>query len=336
MSADCTNPPAAKRRKKNAPAIEIDVASPCRLPPAALRRQQKEEQAAREGAWAEEALKLQKQREAEDRQKEILRNAEVESQLSLHTHNSGVHSCPLAPTSALLFHGEPRSAAAHCSFGDSPFCDAQGIAFWRHISRAKGPTREEHRMAWTCELCDYDICQDCYDFETAWEDGKRQIHAAHAEAELKRAAEREAARIKQRLALEKRLGGPYAEAVKEPPAAYKDASCSNGYTIWSSRGYPHDGWHTYEGPPEREYGSTYPTAEEAIKRASYLFYFQNPWGLGGDEIADGDCSTYRKRSGEVMRLEHIAGDSETWIVAVVGAAAWVQRALGVPGSGQES
>ena len=271
------------------------------------RKQQQEERAVQARIWEAESAKRRQRKEEEERQAGIRRYEEVKSQLSLHTHKSSVHPCALALTSALKFEGNPRSPRASCSANKSPSCSWRG---W--IERKK----DGKGTAWTCERCDYDICHDCYAFATASKAQQQQILVAHDE-------ERKAARRQQQLELEEELGGPYPAHVKEPSLANKGGACSTGFTVWSSQGYPPDRWHSYAGPPETEYDTTYPTAKEATLRASYLFYFKNPWGLEGDEIANGECSTGGRQPSEVVRLEHIAGDSNTWTVAVAKAGAWV-------------
>ena len=66
-----------------------------------------------------------------------------------------------------------------------------------------------------------------------------------------------------------------------------DGNKMKGYTVWCSDGYGNDGWHSYEGPPDKEFDSTYKTKEDANERARYLFYWKNPWGQQAEEIMEG-------------------------------------------------
>jgi len=87
------------------------------------------------------------------------------------------------------------------------------------------------------------------------------------------------------------------------------------YTVWSSDGYGNDGWHSYHGPPEKEFNSSYDTLEEANLRVAYVFYCKNPWGLGKDEMNEADTDYIRKQGMRYMSCE--PDDSGIWTVSVV-------------------
>jgi len=87
------------------------------------------------------------------------------------------------------------------------------------------------------------------------------------------------------------------------------------YTVWTSDGYGNDGWHSYEGPPEKEFNSSYDTLEEANLRVAYVFYCKNPWGLGKDEMNDADTDSLRQQGMRFMQCE--PPDSGIWTVSVV-------------------
>lgn len=54
-------------------------------------------------------------------------------------------------------------------------------------------------------------------------------------------------------------------------------SRSGKFFVWSSEGYDNDGWHSYNGPPRKEFDSSWRTIEEANARVEYLFFIKNPW-----------------------------------------------------------
>jgi hypothetical protein len=65
-----------------------------------------------------------------------------------------------------------------------------------------------------------------------------------------------------------------------PPALNKkvDGNKMKGFTVWCSSGYSNDGWHSYGGPPDQEFDSTWKTAADANDRARYLFIWKNTYG----------------------------------------------------------
>ncbi len=88
------------------------------------------------------------------------------------------------------------------------------------------------------------------------------------------------------------------------------------YVVWSSAGYPPDGWHSYEGEPKKEFDSSWNTIVEANKRANYVFFEKNIWGLSRDEIEDKDFQQYFDDKGFVNYYVH-PDDSEEYTVKVV-------------------
>lgn len=88
------------------------------------------------------------------------------------------------------------------------------------------------------------------------------------------------------------------------------------YVVWSSAGYPPDGWHSYEGEPKKEFDSSWNTIVEANKRANYVFFYKNIWGLSRDEIEDKDFQQYFDDKGFVNYYVH-PDDSEEYTVKVV-------------------
>jgi hypothetical protein len=87
------------------------------------------------------------------------------------------------------------------------------------------------------------------------------------------------------------------------------------YTVWTSDGYGNDGWHSYEGPPKKEFNSSYDTLEEANLRVAYVFYCKNPWGLGKNEMDEVDTESIRQQGIRFMQCE--PPDSAIWTVSAV-------------------
>ena len=138
----------------------------------------------------------------------------------------------------------------------------------------------------------------------------------------------------------------FAEKIVNPSDKNKDpdGNKSKGFTVWCSDGYGNDGWHSYEGAPDKEFDTTYATKKEANDRARYLFQWKNPWGLGAEEFDDSlicsdkstktglaICKEFRHYGHEVTNMSHLDGmvtytvtpaDSTTWTVSVVPDAAF--------------
>jgi len=114
---------------------------------------------------------------------------------------------------------------------------------------------------------------------------------------------------------EPRKKNQFSNSVRNPPAKHTGEHNKLKYTVWQSCGYGYDGWHSYEGPPEKTFNSSYATLKEANERAEYAFYYQNPWGLQGDELPYAETD---KVSNQGFRfLECTPDDSECWTVSVV-------------------
>lgn len=96
---------------------------------------------------------------------------------------------------------------------------------------------------------------------------------------------------------------------------------SQGYIVWCSDRYDYDGFHSYEGPPVKQYDSTWRTKTDANSRARYLFHWKNPWGHGADHMMEEEEIDTSKNDGLVKYVVS-PPDSSTWTVAVVPAAAF--------------
>jgi hypothetical protein len=88
------------------------------------------------------------------------------------------------------------------------------------------------------------------------------------------------------------------------------------YTVWTSCGYDNDGWHSYDGPPDKEFNSSFCTLKEANERAEYVFLYKNPWGLiEEDERPRPEKDTITDKG--FRYLECRPDDSERWKVSVI-------------------
>jgi hypothetical protein len=102
--------------------------------------------------------------------------------------------------------------------------------------------------------------------------------------------------------------------VKNPTRKQKDETKKLEYTVWTSSGYDNDGWHSYQGSPDKEFNSSFSTLEEANSRVEYVFYYENPWGLEKEEM---DAETDETDNKGIRFMECSPDDSERWTVSVV-------------------
>ena len=246
--------------------------------------------------------------------KEKARAEEIKNQVVKHKHHyPKVHSCKLARMNELFMDGCPRSYNdIHCSDCSCRICNI---------------TEQVH----TCEKCDFDICEGCFK--------KKTMTPAEKKAEAKRKAALEKEREKERRRLREEMEREEAEhrAKWDPQNNFKtniidpadknmdlDGNKQKGYTVWCSDGYGNDGWHSYDGPPDKEFDSTYSSKVDANERARYLFYWKNPWGHSPeemDEVGEEGINKSKRRDGLVTYVVS-PPDSTTWTVAVVPDAAY--------------
>jgi len=273
----------------------------------ALKRHQKQ---------MKEAEERQK-REQEEEKKE--RAAELASQVEKHKHHyPKVHGCKLAKTDELMFHGKPRTYERFtCSECNNSLIKRHVLSF-----SFSGAAETQKCHGYTCEGCDYDICQDCFKEKTMTPEEKK--------AEAKRKAKEERERLKREEEEEAQHRAKwdakqqFKSSIINPPSKNldPDGNKMKGFTVWCSDGYGNDGWHSYEGPPTKEFDATYKTKEEANNRARYLFHWKNPWGLGAEEMAEGSGVIDKSVRNELVTYEITPDDSTTWTVGVVPDAAY--------------
>lgn len=254
---------------------------------------------------------------------------QVAKEMALHTLDCPphVHKCKLAATCNL----SGRSSRAQCNVSSGE-CVRFPVAF-------------------SCLKCDFDICQACFALESLPESERKkkkkvleQKRAAKRKREeedrkvmiekrRKIEAKREAQRLqdeKEKLELVKSLQN-MPQKIQKPEGKHKNSNKVLKYVVWSSCGYGNDGWHSYDGPPSKEFDSSYSTIKDANDRARYLFYVENTWGLGVEEILECDNS-YSMMANRYDISEHFVDglvhlsvsppDSEVWTVAAVPKAAF--------------
>ena len=279
-----------------------------------LRRQQKQ---------MKEAQERQK-REQEEAEKE--RAAELASQVEKHTHHyPKVHGCKLAKTDELMFHGEPRTYERFtCSECNNSLIKRHVLSF-----SFSGAAETQKCHGYTCEGCDYDICQDCFKEKTMTpEEKKAEVKRKAKEEKERREIEAERRRLEEEEEAQYRAKWDakqqFKSSIINPPDKNldQDGNKMKGFTVWCSDGYGNDGWHSYEGPPTKEFDATYKTKEEANNRARYLFHWKNPWGLDAEEIAENSGEIQKSVRNELVTYEVTPDDSSTWTVGVVPDAAY--------------
>jgi len=234
---------------------------------AQARRQELEEQ-----RYEKERQRLDKERQ----EKKEKRNLEIARQKPLHKHSfPRVHRCPMAKREDLTIHGEER-------LGQCNICNRDHSKFQYMFSSYAT------NILYSCERCDFDICNRCFEKENKSEEEKEKIRRARERArEEQRRREAEEARIEE----EERsrrwdANQRFNPTIIEAKGKHRVYSSGLQFTVWCSDGYDCDGWHSYEGEPTKEFDSVWNTKEEANLRAEYLFYWKNPWGMKPEELLD--------------------------------------------------
>jgi hypothetical protein len=170
-----------------------------------------------------------RQKEEQARNKALIREKEIESQAYLHTNESKVHPHPLAPTNSLKIYGNLRSTC-------DTICENYNSRDPRYLN-CTGDRKEF--MIWSCEKCNYDICQNCYTFDTSTEENKQKIlqenerkitkiknERLETEKQMEEECERESAR--QEAEMMRRLGHPYPVIITNPSKENLDSNNTKG------------------------------------------------------------------------------------------------------------
>jgi len=108
--------------------------------------------------------------------------------------------------------------------------------------------------------------------------------------------------------------------VQNPPKQNLSENRKLRYTVWTSCGYDKDRWHSYDGPPDKVFNSSFTSLEHANQRAEFVFYYDNPWGLGLYDM--GAAETDDTTSSGLRFLQCRPEDSQRWTVSVVPSSAF--------------
>lgn len=109
-------------------------------------------------------------------------------------------------------------------------------------------------------------------------------------------------------------------ATAHPALSTKNALETNllAFVVWSSSGYPYDGWHSYAGEPRKEFDSTWDTLEEANARVRHKFIHENVYELSVTEMKDTvECAEVMDEDTGLLTLSACPEDSEKYTVAAV-------------------
>ena len=274
------------------------------------------------------ALLMKEEHERARKESEEKRKKEIEREKPKHTFKSSVHPCLLAPTDQITLSYFGREIVRR----DKATCE--------HCSR-------EGTCVWTCMSCDFDICQSCYQQHIT--DPKEREEFLEKEAKRKKKEEEERLlemkrrqkelkerekqrqkelkeREKQRRIEEQYLKRRVKEVIGHIPEKVKVVSDSNsrfqkgkkGFTVWRSMGYENDGWHSYYGPPDKEFDSSWKTVKEANARAKYVLYYKNWCSLTPEEVIDDDIEeSFHGRNANLLQLTLKRDCNETVTVGVV-------------------
>jgi hypothetical protein len=264
------------------------------------------------------------------------RQAEMALQEPLHTHSyPKLHPHPLADTQSLQLHGGVRNAAV---------CSNTNCVSSRRDSDYSYGYSYNTSAVFTCEKCDWDICNDCFragtmTFMEQLKEARRLKEQEQDDRERKEDMEEERQREEELWEEEnKQEENPwdatrqFKPSIIRPTANNKKlvgagatTSTATGYVVWCSSGYGNDGYHSYGGPPEKEFDTIWKTANEANDRARYLFYWKNCYGLEPAEFSgsngDGELATETETHGLKM-FSITPEDSQCWTVGVVPFAAY--------------
>jgi len=255
----------------------------------------------------EEEERLEKERLEHERRRNKERQAEMTRQKSLHSHHFPyVHHHALAEHNALQMRGCPRRS-------ECDICRNRNI---RILFAQSNPPK------YTCEECDWDICDEHF---------REQNISAERKKELKK--ERQKKAEAERLQLERRwqqeeeeerirwdADTRFPQKIRSLAAKNKNSNSPLKFTVWCSDGYDYDGWHSYAGPPEKEFDSSWATKKEANQRAEYLFFWKNPWGIEPTEISDDYQGEPKAESKDGMDKWTVSpADSSRWTVGVTQA-----------------
>ena len=233
-----------------------------------------------------------------------MRKQEIERQRKLHKHDfPRVHEHPLASTQKLILFGDDRDLQSTCSI-----CKYEGACVW------------------TCELCDFDLCQGCFNDQNMTEADKtiarentrrereeRTMIYRNLQERRRRNQEDE-----ERQNIQKwNASRHFHSNIINPPHhnMNPDANRKQGYTVWCSHGLSANQRRGFKSEAKKKFDSTWMTKEDANARARYLFFWCNCWGIDPEEIEDACCKESEREGLKSFGVE--PPECGFWRVSVV-------------------
>jgi hypothetical protein len=239
-----------------------------------------------------------------------------------------IHPCPLAPSQNLIDPQYKESFVNNWNVNDGLAISSN--SFESRSKRSHCDVCQKVQCVWTCEKCDFDICQICFDVELLPEPQRKKRRSQlmaeedkrrmQLDEEQKRARKRYKEETEQRKKeeikqLEKKLG-KFLPHHKDVPKTNKKAQGS-GYTVWSANGSH------WDGPPYKHFDSSWDSLKDAKQRAKYLFYIKNPWGVEASEV-DNELDHKQSEFDEpvplpsrLFSLQMHDQEGDEWTVAIV-------------------
>lgn len=221
------------------------------------------------------------------------RKRELDSQRTLHDRPFPlVHPHDLARTRDLVLNGTRRTSTSVCNL-----CSR----FWFTAGRP---------CVWTCEGCNFDICQKCFDQANVTMEEKERAADEVRRRDME-AQERHEKELREHK-LQWNADEQFPMGIINPTSMNKKPGGSKmkGYTVWCSCG------DRYFMPHDKEFDTTWKSIADANSRARYLFYWKNCYGIDAEDV---ECDEFQE--GETLDgLKNYTvspADSQIWSVGVV-------------------
>jgi hypothetical protein len=241
-----------------------------------------------------------------------------------------VHPCPLASSNKLI---APSFKDSFVQEWKGEILDVQNYVGTRS-NHSNCDFCRKKRCEWTCEKCDFDVCQSCFEVQKLPEAERvkrcNKLMAEEAKRIKEIQEERERARkrlrefwekqekeqkIRDAKELEKKIGKPLQKHKVVPKVNRK--AVGSGYTVWSASGG------RWRSPTRKQFDSSWKSLDDAKQRAKYLFYVKNRWGCKVSEIEDESNRAGLSRYGEekqppgLFRLQMHDEGGNDWTVSIV-------------------
>ncbi len=110
------------------------------------------------------------------------------------------------------------------------------------------------------------------------------------------------------------------DVIRKPGPRNRDKKTMLKFVVWSLCGYDADRWHSYHGPLQKKFDSSYATQADANARVKYLFYVKNTLGLSMEEMENQDVA--ESITNGLLKLECRPDDSEQWTVSAIPSSAF--------------